>query len=218
MRVAARYFYWPRLSEGLPGRGKTKGKKEGKNAKQARKKRGVERVDPVIFFRPDFTGDEQISPRGVSTGSPFFVVFQTIAVTDEHRPVSTCYSLCNAGSAIQRLFASLFYFGILLADCENLRKFIFHAFGVSFVLHNFHKLPQTRKNPRSKIVFESWKRKRRHPVRYLFRSFEIKSISNSVIFTLLDVLRDERTCPRKLANIHVRFKFSTTKESRITVA
>lgn len=44
VRVAARYFYWPRLSEGLPGRGKKKGKKEKKkkNAEQARKKRGVE--------------------------------------------------------------------------------------------------------------------------------------------------------------------------------
>lgn len=40
---------------------------------------------------------------------------------------------CNAGSTIQRLFASLFYFAMLLTDCENLCKFTFRAFGVSFV-------------------------------------------------------------------------------------
>ena len=47
---------------------KQKKKKKKRNAEQARKKRGVEWVNPVIFFRPDFTEDEQISPRGVSAG------------------------------------------------------------------------------------------------------------------------------------------------------
>lgn len=40
VRVAARYFYWPRLSEGLPGREKRKGKegkKKGEKKKEGKK-------------------------------------------------------------------------------------------------------------------------------------------------------------------------------------
>lgn len=62
--------------------------------------------------------------------------------------------LRNADS-IQRLFASLFYFSILLIDCEDLCKLILHtlfeSFGcfVDLCAFEFHKLPQTQKNPRS---------------------------------------------------------------------
>ena len=86
VRVAARYFYWPRLSEGLPGRGKKKGKKKKKKKKMRnrREKSGASSESiHVIFFRPDFTGDEQISPRGVSAApvgifSPCFFFRQSL--------------------------------------------------------------------------------------------------------------------------------------------
>ena len=57
VRVAARYFYWPRLSEGLPGRGKKKGKKETKKKKEKKKcgageKKAGRRVSQSSDFFP----------------------------------------------------------------------------------------------------------------------------------------------------------------------
>ena len=67
VRVAARYFYWPRLSEGLPGREKRKGKegkkerkrRKGKKAKLARKNSGA-----TDFFSP------ALISRGMSKSRP----------------------------------------------------------------------------------------------------------------------------------------------------
>lgn len=56
MRVAARYFYWPRLSEGLPGRGKTKGKKGGKKCEAGEKKAGRRVSQSSDFFPHRFHG------------------------------------------------------------------------------------------------------------------------------------------------------------------
>lgn len=48
VRVAARYFYWPRLSEGLPGREKRKGKEEKKG--KGREKRPRKNSGATDFF------------------------------------------------------------------------------------------------------------------------------------------------------------------------
>lgn len=110
---------------------------------------------------------------------------------------------CNAVSTIQRLFASLFYFGILSTDCENLCKFIFRAFGVSFVFapSNFTNFHKRGKIPGLKL--SSSPRKENVGNHSSLTYFDRSRLSQSqfcVIFTLLDVLRDKRTCPRKPAN------------------
>lgn len=65
VRVAARYFYWPRLSEGLPGREKRKGKKRKKKKegkRLARKNGATDFFSPALISRRDeqISRDEQL--------------------------------------------------------------------------------------------------------------------------------------------------------------
>lgn len=122
MRVAARYFYWPRLSEGLPGREKRKGKegkkerkrRKGKKAKLARKKSGA-----TDFFSP------ALISRGMSKSRPstrdgqhdFFSAFSSSLFFSSF---SFRQSTCNQ----IRPLLSFFY---LLLPNVNIRIYLFSS-------------------------------------------------------------------------------------------
>lgn len=94
MRVAARYFYWPRLSEGLPGREKRKGKKRKKKKegkRLARKNGATDFFSPALISRRD----EQISRD--EQRYDFFLLFFSSFLSDnrcdqdQRRPLSFFY-------------------------------------------------------------------------------------------------------------------------------
>lgn len=80
MRVAARYFYWPRLSEGSRYKKKRGKKSEGRETSGSVKRGGNERerenggsaewVNPVIFFPPWFTRVDEHRKNGPSLPRP----------------------------------------------------------------------------------------------------------------------------------------------------